>query len=179
MTWRWRILTSNVKLIEKLMFTVINRIVGYKQSPVNYFFLSIYCRHIMSAILAVIFENRHLFSVIFTNMNSTSFILYESTLYFLNVLKESWDTFDSGFRRPSWPPCWKICISCYWVLHIWTVRSSFDMNWYFIWHYILKESWDTFDSEFWRPSCTAILENIQLLLLILKYLNSMSFTLYE
>ena len=46
----------------------------------------------------------------------------------LYIWKQSWDTLDSNFRRPSWLPSWKIYNCCYWFLHIWTVRPLFDMN---------------------------------------------------
>ena len=69
----------------------------------------------------------------------------------LCVWKESWDTLDSNFRRPSWPPSWKICNWCYWFLHIHTLRPSLYMNRHFICLCIWKDSWDTFDSEFRRP----------------------------
>ena len=35
--------------------------------------------------------------------------------YFIRfyIWKRSWDTLDSDFRRPSWPPSWKICNRCF------------------------------------------------------------------
>ena len=69
----------------------------------------------------------------------------------LCIQKESWDTLDCNFRRPSWPPSWKICNWCYWFLHNHTLRPSLYMNRHFICLGIRKESWDTFDSEFRRP----------------------------
>ena len=66
----------------------------------------------------------------------------------LFIWKQSWDTLDSNFRRPSWPPSWKICNCCYCFLHIWTLRHLFHMNRHFICLYISNESWDTLDSDF-------------------------------
>ena len=89
--------------------------------------------------------------------------------------KQSCDTLDSYFRWPSWPPSWKICNCCYWFLHIWTLRPLFHMNRHFICLYIWEQSWDTLDSYFSAAILAAILEIMQLLLLIFTYLNSTSF----
>ena len=69
----------------------------------------------------------------------------------LYIQKESWDTLDCNFRRPSWPPSWKICNWCFWFLHIHTLPPSLYMNRHFIRLCIWKDSRDTFDSEFQRP----------------------------
>ena len=50
----------------------------------------------------------------------------------LCIQKESWDTLDCNFRRQFWPPSWKICNWCYWVLHIHTLRPSLHINRHFI-----------------------------------------------
>ena len=67
------------------------------------------------------------------------------------ISQESWDTSESNFWRPSWPPSWKICNCRYWFTHIHTLRPSLYKNQHFICLCIWKESWDTFVSEFWRP----------------------------
>ena len=83
----------------------------------------------------------------------------------LCIWKESWDTLDSNFWRPSWPPSWKICNYCYWFLHIWTLRPLFHMNRHFICLCIWTQSWDTLDSDFSAAILAAFL--IFFILLIL------------
>jgi len=66
----------------------------------------------------------------------------------LYILKQSWDTLDSDFRRLFCPLSWKIGNYCYCFLHIWSLCSLFHMNRHFICLYIWKQSWDTLDSDF-------------------------------
>ena len=96
----------------------------------------------------------------------------------LCIHKESWDTLDCNFRRPSWPPSWKICNWCYWFLHIHTCRPSFYMNRHFICICIWKESWDTW---LWISAAilAAILENMQPIFMIFTKSYSTTFILYE
>ena len=96
------------------------------------------------------------------------------------IQKESWDTLDCNYRRPSWLPSWKICNKCYWFLHIYTLRPSYRMNRRFICLCIQKRAEIHMIVIFGgHLGLAAILENMQLMLLIFTYLYSATSTLYE
>ena len=105
-----------------------------------------------AAILAAIYENMQLLLLFLHIWFLCS--LFHMNRHFIRfyIWKQSWDTLESDFRQPSWPPSWKICNCCYCFLHIWFLRLLFHMNWHFIRRYIWKQSWDTLDPEFRRPS---------------------------
>ena len=112
------------------------------------------------------------------------FILYDlhyiwiKTL-FVSVYERKAYIHDCNFWWPSWPPSWKICNRSWWFLHILTLRPSLYMNRHIICFCIQKESWDTLDCNFWRPSWPPSWKICNWLLLIFTYSYSTTFTLYE